>query len=104
MLSRRGFVSLSLLLLTPLQTSQTRIDFLSYDRVAPVLSANSFSLPRDLGSGDDIRRLWAGWIQAHDREVRSRVVRGEEDTLVNFVLFGVSFTNRARISPADSAS
>jgi hypothetical protein len=102
MLSRRGFMSLSLLLLTRIQTSQKRVEFLSYDRVAPVLSSNSFSLPRALaGSGEDIRKAWPSWLQAHDREIRSRIIRGEEDTLVNFILFGVSFTNRPRISPAD---
>jgi len=102
MLSRRGFMSLSLLLLARPQTSQKRVEFLSYDRVAPVLSGNSFNLPRALAdSGGDIRRAWPGWLQAHDREVRSRVVRGEEDTLVNFVLYGVSFTNRPRVSPTD---
>src|SRR5678816_4408996 len=105
MLSRRGFMSLSLLLLTRPQTSQKRVEFLSYDRVAPILSSNSFNLPRVLAdSGESIRRAWPSWLQAHDREVRSRVVRGEEDTLVNFVLFGVSFTNRPRVSPRDSVA
>ena len=35
--------------------------------------------------------MWPQWIQNHDLEIRSRLLHGEEDTLVNFVLFGVSF-------------
>jgi hypothetical protein len=42
---------------------------------------------------------WPQWIQQHDREIRSRLRRGEEDSLVNFILFGVSFTTRPRVMP-----
>ena len=81
-----------------LQFSQERITFLGYDRVAPVLTNNKFSLPGDLtGTRDAQRAAWPRWLQNHDRAIRSRIVRGEEDTLVNFILFGVSFTDRPRV-------
>ena len=99
LLSRRGFLSLSLLALPRFQRPQPGIEFLDYDRVAPVVTTNKFTLPRELaGSPDTVRRAWPGWLQSHDREIRSRIVRGEEDTLVNFVLFGVSFTDRPRVA------
>ncbi|HLG54813.1 MAG TPA: hypothetical protein VI485_05750 [Vicinamibacterales bacterium] len=39
---------------------------------------------------------WPGWIERHDREVRARLERGDEDTIVNWMLFGTSFTSRPR--------
>jgi len=99
LLTRRGFISLSLLLLPRFQRAQKRLEFLDYDRVEQVLNSNRFALPAALtGATDNVRKAWPQWLQNHDREIRSRVIRGEEDTLVNFILFGVSFTDRPRVS------
>ena len=39
---------------------------------------------------------WPGWIERHDREIRARLEQGDEDTIVNWMLFGTSFTSRPR--------
>ena len=39
---------------------------------------------------------WPGWIERHDQQVRARLEQGDEDTLVNWMLFGTSFTSRPR--------
>ena len=39
---------------------------------------------------------WPNWIERHDREIRARLEQGDEDTLVNWMLFGTSFTSRPR--------
>jgi hypothetical protein len=39
---------------------------------------------------------WPAWIERHDREIRARLEQGDEDTLVNWMLFGTSFTSRPR--------
>ena len=39
---------------------------------------------------------WPGWIERHDREVRARLEQGDEDTIVNWMLFGTTFTSRPR--------
>jgi hypothetical protein len=39
---------------------------------------------------------WPGWIERHDRQVRARLEQGDEDTIVNWMLFGTSFTSRPR--------
>jgi SAM-dependent methyltransferase len=39
---------------------------------------------------------WPAWIERRDREIRARLERGDEDTLVNWLLFGTSFTSRPR--------
>jgi len=91
-------MSLSLLLLSRFQAILERTQFLTYDRVEPLLKSNRFSLPKDLSeSSGGIRAGWSRWIQTHDREIRTRLLRGEEDTLVNFILFGVSFTQLPRV-------
>ena len=41
---------------------------------------------------------WPEWVQKHDREIRLRLVRGEEDTLTNFLRFGLNFTKQPPIS------
>jgi hypothetical protein len=103
-MSRRGFISLGLLLLSRFQSDPASIEFLNFDRLEPLLPGNRFTLPGDLaGTREQIRAAWPRWIQNHDREIRARLVRGEEDTLVNFILFGVSFTDRPRVSPDDNS-
>ena len=39
---------------------------------------------------------WPGWIERKDREVRARLDQGDEDTIINWMLFGTSFTSRPR--------
>jgi hypothetical protein len=100
-LSRRGFISsVGLVFLTRFQSVPARIEFLNFDRLEPLLAGNRLTVPGELaGARDQIRAAWPRWIQNHDQEIRARLVRGEEDTLVNFILFGVSFTDRPRVSP-----
>jgi hypothetical protein len=68
----------------------------TFEQAAPVLQALPANLPRDLRgrSMQEIARLWPSWIEQHDRDVRARLERGDEDSLVNFWLYGTSFTSR----------
>src|SRR5687767_6758573 len=43
-----------------------------------------------------LEAAWSGWIERHDRQVRARLEQGDEDTIVNWLLFGTSFTSRPR--------
>src|SRR5262249_38324398 len=36
----------------------------------------------------------------HDVEIRERLGKGDEDTIINFLLFGTSFTNQPRLAAA----
>jgi hypothetical protein len=71
--------------------SQARVTF---EQAAPVVTALPSNLPIGLRarSREEIGRLWPAWIEQHDREVRARLARGDEDSLVNFWLYGTSFT------------
>ena len=39
---------------------------------------------------------WTAWATQHDREIRDRLASGDEDTIVNWLLLGSSFTRRPR--------
>ena len=41
-------------------------------------------------------KAWPEWIARHDREIRARLEQGDEDTIVNWMLFGTSFTSKPR--------
>jgi hypothetical protein len=81
--------------------AQTNIppDFTSFTQAQPAIHALQVSEPaqstalRDLTAG-----TWPDWIQRHDREIRLRLIRGEEDTLTDFLRFGLSFTKQPSIS------
>jgi len=76
-------------------------DYITFERAEPVLGSRRFTLPSDLAGldSDELRRAWPGWVAKRDREIQSRLQRGEEDSLVNFILFGVSFTDQPRVTP-----
>ncbi|MGB8854438.1 MAG: class I SAM-dependent methyltransferase [Pirellulales bacterium] len=47
-------------------------------------------------SHESLTREWPTWVRSHDERVRSRVSRGEEDSLAFWLLYGVSFTDEPR--------
>jgi len=104
-LSRREILQLALLLPAriPLQTRPTAavIRFLNYDEAQPVVQSGKLTLPSSLSSmrSGAIRAAWPQWVRDRDLAIRTRLDRGEEDTLANFVLFGVSFTASPRVTP-----
>ncbi|HWF06888.1 MAG TPA: hypothetical protein VG297_00415 [Bryobacteraceae bacterium] len=87
MLTRREFLPFSLLAAVLKRTA-----FVSWDDAGPLFaSCRLDGSPRGIG-----RANWPRWIARHDADIRARLLRGEEDSLVNFVLYGVSFTSRTR--------
>jgi SAM-dependent methyltransferase len=82
----------------------------TFEQAAPVLQALPSNRPAALRgrSTQEMARLWPSWVERHDRDVRARLERGDEDSLVNFWLYGTSFTSQppavARASPLSAAS
>ncbi len=72
--------------------------YATYGEVRQVLAALSDVLPADLRADGPVRAAaaWNRWVVEHDREIRNRLARGDEDTIVNWLLFGTSFTDRPR--------
>jgi hypothetical protein len=44
---------------------------------------------------------WTGWVKARDAAIRQRVTQGDEDSVVNLVFFGTTFTKRPRPSESE---
>src|SRR5687767_7893183 len=79
---------LALVATLPAQTPQIR--YLSRAEAQPVFAALQEQLP----AAPD----WQGWIEADDRRTRARVAEGDETSIVNWLLFGTSFTDEPRIT------
>ena len=78
-----------------------RADYIPFEEVAPILAATpANAVPQDL-AGEKPQQLldmWPDWVRAQDKEVRERLAQGDEDSLVNLLLFGTSFTRQPRVS------
>ena len=75
-----------------------RNSFTDYNDVQQVLASLTDTLPPELKSSDlsNRRKAWAEWVIGHDRDVRGRLLRGDEDTIINWLLFGTSFTQQPK--------
>jgi hypothetical protein len=72
--------------------------FVRFSDARPILTELAGTLPPELNdlTAAQIETAWPGWIERKDREVRARLDQGDEDTIVNWMLFGTSFTTRPR--------
>ena len=72
--------------------------FVRFSEARPILTELAGKLPARAQHADPgaMETAWPGWIERHDRDVRARLEQGDEDTLVNWMLFGTSFTSRPR--------
>jgi hypothetical protein len=48
----------------------------------------------------ELEAMWTRWVETRDAAIRGRVVQGDEDSVINLLLFGTTFTKRPR--PTDS--
>ena len=48
----------------------------------------------------ELETTWTRWVETRDATIRRRVVQGDEDSVINLLLFGTTFTKRPR--PTDS--
>ena len=67
----------------------------------PVLAALGDRVPaglRDLNDADGERR-WSSWLGQRDGEIRRRLATGDEDSVVNLMLYGTRFTRWPRATP-----
>jgi hypothetical protein len=72
--------------------------FIRFADARPILAELAGTLPSDLNAltAAQMENAWPDWIGRHDREIRARLEQGDEDTIVNWMLFGTSFTSRPR--------
>ncbi|MFL6215307.1 MAG: class I SAM-dependent methyltransferase [Blastocatellia bacterium] len=82
-----------------------RAGYLSYEQAQPLLDALKEETPSELRYAAAERRAdaWRDWAARRDTDIRSRLKRGDEDSVVNFLLFGTSYTRHPRLTLADIA-
>ncbi|HEY3135046.1 MAG TPA: hypothetical protein VGL29_03240 [Blastocatellia bacterium] len=80
--------------------SDGNISYIPYIEAKPILEALSEVLPAQLRSPttESMPTLWPKWVASRDAEIRARLAQGDEDSLINFLLFGTSFTRSPRIT------
>ncbi len=82
------------------QTTSPRISYLSFQEAKPLLEAMKTDLPPDLLNlnDKDLESRWPIWAKKSDAEIRGRLEQGDEDSIVNLLLFGTSFTKEPRMT------
>jgi hypothetical protein len=73
---------------------------ISFTEAQPVFQSFADELPKDLQtlSRDQVQATWPAYVRRHDAEIRDRLLQGDEDSLVNLLLFGTSFTHQPRLT------
>jgi hypothetical protein len=78
------------------QTSGSKVSYITYEEARPTLEILSEIIPAELRSTN--AQGFARWAARRDAEIRARLVQGDEDSLINFLLFGTSFTRAQRVT------
>ena len=81
-------------------------NYITLEEVRPLLAPLAASLPPDLpsASGPQANGRWLTWIASHDRTIRQRLREGDEDTILNWLLLGQSFTALPPVRLSGNAS
>ena len=77
---------------------------ISFQDSKPILQRLAASVPPELAalSSAELESAWSGWVLRRNREIRTRLERGDEDSVVNFLLFGTTFTTLPRALNSDT--
>jgi len=98
----RVLVTVVLFVVTVALTAQTTgRTYIAYPDARPILDALQADLiPAELRTLAPAARqtMWPEWVSRRDAEIRARLAAGDEDSVVTFLLFGVSFTSQPRYS------
>ena len=83
-------------LAAPERSRATR--FIAYAEARPIVERLAPELAATYAARPDAEResAWREWASRRDAEIRARLARGDEDSLINLLLFGTSFTTLPR--------
>ncbi len=70
----------------------------------PVLHAVGERVPEELRVPQLTESIWSKWVARRDADIRSRLDKGDEDSVVNLMLYGTTFTRHPRATPDDLAT
>ena len=79
---------------------------ISYIDARPILEAHRDHLPAGLKGKTplELESAWSAWASRHDADIRARLARGDEDSVVNLWLYGTTFTTLPRATEQEMAS
>ena len=82
------------------QSAAPKSSYIPYEDARPIIQALGEVMPAELraASPAEISTTWVKWVVRRDAEIRARLVQGDEDSIVNLLLFGTSFTRGPRIT------
>ena len=74
---------------------------MSLAEARPIFAVLGDSVPAALrdSAGVDADTSWSGWVTQRDSDIRARIVQGDEDSVVNLMLYGTRFTRWPRATP-----
>src|SRR5262249_13186228 len=87
-------------------TSQSSVVYIPFSDAKPIVEYLADVLPPDLRhlGPDRLERAWPRWVKHRDIEIRERLARGDDDSVINLLLFGTSFTSAARLTNSELSS
>ena len=80
--------------------------YIPYAAARPVIEVlRPDLLPEELRIAAPAEReaAWSGWVAGRDRAIRARLAQGDDDAVVNFLLYGTTFTAVPRPTPQQVA-
>src|SRR5579859_110490 len=80
----------------------TQISYTPYSDAKPILEAMKEILPAELrgSAAGGQEETWNNWVKKRDTDIRQRLAQGDADSVVNFLMFGTSFTTAPRLTSA----
>jgi hypothetical protein len=97
------YLILILLLASAGSSAEQAIESISYGDAMPIVRAMDEILPSELKGRSPQAQAgaWPRWIAGLNSRIRARLLQGDEDTLINFLLFGSAYTPQPRLAFAD---
>jgi hypothetical protein len=109
--TRSRIVSIAVIMGSSLVSAQTTAPApvaatvnLPYADAKPILETlREDLLPAELQdrSPNAVAPVWDRWVSARDAQIRARLQLGDHDSIVNLLLFGVTFTREPRVQARD---
>jgi hypothetical protein len=87
--------------------AQAPVTGLSFTTARPILESIRDALRPPEFRGRSIATIeaaWPAWVDRRNREIRARVEQGDEDSIINLLLFGTTFTAAPRLTEQDLAT
>jgi hypothetical protein len=74
---------------------------MTFAEALPVLHALGERVPEELRASQLTEAAWSKWVAGRDADIRLRLNKGDEDSVVNLMLYGTTFTRQPRATPDD---